>query len=73
MNVCQPLDLPTDKEMFKFFIENDQIRSKQCDFKPGDPCMNQFPSLIHEICKFLDNNMEVPNVFLHISKGIDKI
>ena len=60
-------------EMFKFFIENELISSNQSGFKPGDSCVNQLVSIIHEIYKSFDKGHEVRSVFLDISKAFDKI
>ena len=60
-------------EMFKFFIENELISSNQSGFKPGDSCVNQLVSIIHEIYKSFDKGHEVRSVFLDISKAFNKI
>ena len=60
-------------EMFKFFIENELISSNQSGFKPGDSCVNQLVSIIHEIYKCFDKGHEVRSVFLDISKAFNKI
>ena len=56
-------------EMFKFFNENNLISPKQSGFKPGDSCINQLPSITHEIYETLDAGLEVGSVFLDISKA----
>ena len=38
-------------EMFKFFIENEQISPSQSGFKPVDSCINQLLAITHEISK----------------------
>ena len=35
--------------LFDFFFENELISSDQSGFKPGDSCINQLLSIIHEI------------------------
>ena len=35
--------------LFEYFIENDLISQNQSGFKPGDSCINQLISIIHEI------------------------
>ena len=60
-------------EMFKFFIENDLISPNQSGFKPGDSCINQLLSIIHDIYKSFDCGYEVRGVFLDISKAFDKV
>ena len=59
--------------MFKFFIENDLISPNQSGFKPGDSCINQLLSIIHDIYKSFDCGYEVRGVFLDISKAFDKV
>ena len=59
--------------MFSFFIENDLISQNQSGFNPGDSCINQLLSIIHEIYKSFDDGWEVRGVFLDISKAFDKI
>ena len=60
-------------EMFKCFIENDLTSPNQSGFKPGDSCINQLLSIIHDICKSFDCGFEVRGVFLDISKEFDKV
>ena len=55
--------------MHEFFIENDIISPNQSGFQPGDSCINQFLSIIHEIYKSFDDDLEVPGIFLDISKA----
>ena len=50
-------------EIFKLFIENDLISSNQSDFKPGDSCLIQLVSILHE-------GHEIRGDFLDISKTI---
>ena len=42
-------------------------------FKPGDSCIDQLLAITHEIYKSLDDGFEVRNVFLDISKAVDKV
>ena len=35
--------------MLSFFLENNLITQKQSAFKPGDPCIKQLLSIIHQI------------------------
>ena len=42
-------------------------------FKPGDSCINQLLSIIHEIYNSFDEDLEVRSVFLNISKAFDKV
>ena len=47
---------------FHFFLENKLISLNQSDLKPGDSCINQFSSVTHDICQFLDESFEVCGV-----------
>ena len=55
--------------MYEFFTENNLISPNQSGFKPGDSCINQLLSISHEIYKSFDNGLEVPGIFLDISKA----
>ena len=59
--------------MFEFFIAHNLISKNQSDFRPGDSCINQLLSIIHEIYQSFDDNLEVRAVFLDISKAFDKV
>ena len=59
--------------MFSFCIENDLISQNQSGFKPGDSCINQLLSIMHEIFKSFDDGWEVRGVYLDISKAFDKV
>ena len=59
--------------MFSFYIENDLISQNQSGFKPGDSCINQLLSIMHEIYKSFDDGWEVRGVYLDISKAFDKV
>ena len=53
-------------KMLKFFIESDLITPSQSGFKPGDSCINQLLSIIHNIYKSMNCGYEVRGVFLDI-------
>ena len=36
-------------EMFSFFLTNKLLAPDQSGFKPGNSCINQLPSITHEI------------------------
>ena len=59
--------------LYKYFIENELISSRQSGFKPGDSCINQLLSIIHDIYQSFENGFEVRGVFLDISKVFDKV
>ena len=42
-------------------------------FKPSDSCIDQLLAITHEIYKSFDDGFEVRNVFLDISKAVDKV
>ena len=49
--------------MYEFFTENNLRSPNQSDFKPGDLCINQFLSIIHEIYKCFDDGLNVQGIF----------
>ena len=49
--------------MFEFFTENNLISDNHSGFKPGNSCVNQLLSIIHEIYQSFDDNLEVIAVF----------
>ena len=59
--------------LFEYFIENDLISQNQSGFKPGDSCINQLISIIHEIYQSFDDGLEFRGVFLDISKAFNKV
>ena len=59
--------------IFTYFIENSLISEIQSGFKPGDSCVNQLLAITHEIFSSFDDNYEVREVFLDISKAFDKV
>ena len=59
--------------MFRFFLDNTLITMNQPGFKPGDPCINQLLSIIHEIYNCFYDGLEVRSIFLDIFKAFDKV
>ena len=49
------------------------ISDNQSGFKPGDSCVNQLLSIIHEIYQSFDDNLEVRAAFLDMSKTFDNV
>ena len=49
--------------MFEFFTENNLISDNQSSFKRSDSCINQLPSITHEIYQSFDDSLEVRAVF----------
>ena len=59
--------------MFSFSLANSLLAPNQSGFEPGDSCINQLLSIIHEIYSSFDDIFEVRSVFLDISKAFDKV
>ena len=60
--------------LFKHFLSNKLFTLSQSGFLPGDSCIAQLLSIIHEIETAFDNNstVDVRGVFLDTSKAFDK-
>ena len=61
------------KHVFNFFRDNIVISAHQSGFIPGDSTVNQLLLLYHELCLAVDQQKEVPIIFLDISKAFDKV
>ena len=61
--------------LFNYFQSNRLFRPSQSDFLPGDSCIIQLLSIIHEIQIAFDENptVDVRGVFLDLSKAFDKV
>ena len=61
--------------IFNYFISNKLFTSSQSGFLPGDSCIAQLLSIIHEIQTAFDENpvADVRGIFLDISKAFDKV
>ena len=61
--------------MFNHFQSNKVFTSSQSGFLPGDSCIAQLLSIIHEIQTAFGNNptVDVRGVFLDISKAFDRV
>ena len=61
--------------LFNKFQSNKHFTSSQSGFLPGDSCIAQLLSIIHEIQTAFDNNptVDVRSIFLDISKAFDKV
>ena len=61
--------------LFNYFQSNRLFTSSQSGFLPGDSCIAQLLSIIHEIQTAFDENptVDVRGVFLDISKAFDKV
>ena len=47
------------KNFFSFFSENHLISPKQSGFRPGESCINQLLSIVHEVLSAFDDGHEV--------------
>ena len=61
--------------IFNYFISNKLFTLSQSAFLPGDSCIAQLLSIIHEIQTAFDENplADVGGIFLEISKAFDKV
>ena len=61
--------------LFNYFQSNRLFTPSQSGFLPGDSCIAQLLSIIHEIQTVFDENpnVDVRGVFLDISKAFDKV
>ena len=59
--------------LFFHFYENKLFIECQSGFLPGDSCVSQLLSIVHEIQSSFDSTLEVRAVFLDISKAFDKV
>ena len=61
--------------LFNHFVSNNLFTPSQSDFLPGDSCIAQLLSIIHEIRTNFDRNpiADVRGVFLDISKAFDSV
>ena len=61
--------------MFTYFIEKNLIFENQSGFRSGDSCINKLLAITHthEVFSSFDDNYEVKEVFLGISKAFDKV
>ena len=61
--------------LFNYFISNKPFAPSQSGFLPGDSCIAQLLSIIHEMQTAFDGSpaADVRGVFLDISKAFDKV
>ena len=61
--------------IFNYFISNKLFTPSQSGFLPGDSCIAQLLSIIHEIQTAFDENpsVDVRDIFVDISKAFDKV
>ena len=60
--------------LFNYFQSNRPFTASQSGFIPGDSCIAQLLSIIHEIQTAFDENptVDVRGVFLDLSKAFEK-
>ena len=63
------------KDLFNHFHKNQFFKECQSGFLPGDSCISQLLSIVHDINSFFDCDptIDVRGVFLDISKAFDKV
>ena len=61
--------------LFNYFLSDILFTPSQSGFLPGDSCIAQLLSIIHEIQTAFDENptVDVRGVFVDISKAFDKV
>ena len=61
--------------LFAHFLDKDLFTKCQSGFMPGDSCISQLLSIVHEIQSSCDCNPPVDTraIFLDISKSFDKV
>ena len=61
--------------IFSFIDTRNMLSVHQSGFCPGDSCVHQLISIVHEIYSAFDANpsLEVRGVFLDISKAFDRV
>ena len=62
------------KDLFNYFHKNHFFTECQSGFSPGDSCISQLLSIVHDINTFFDFDptIDVGSVFLDISRAFDK-
>ena len=58
---------------FDLFSENNLLAANQSGFRPRNFCINQHPSINHEILSALDMGRKVCGIVFGISKAFDKV
>ena len=61
--------------LFKYIDENELLNPNQSGFPPFDSCVNELPSINHDIFSNFNGDppKDIGSVFLDISKAFDKI
>ena len=63
------------KDLFNYFHKNELFTKCQSSFLPGDSCISQLLSIVHNINSSFDCDplQDVRGIFLDISKAFDKV
>ena len=63
------------KDLFDYFHENELFTKCQSGFLPGDSCISQLLSIVHDIKSSFDcdSTLDVRGIFSDISKAFDKV
>ena len=63
------------KDLFNYFHKNESYTKCQSGFLPGESCISQLLSIVHDINSSFDWNptQDVRGIFLDISKVFDKV
>ena len=63
------------KDLFNYFHKNKLLTKCQSGFLPGDSCISQLLSIVHDINSSFncDTTQDARGIFLDISKAFDKV
>ena len=63
------------KDLFNYFHKNELVTKCQSSFLPGDSCISQSLSIVHNFNSSFDCDplQDVRGIFLDISKAFDKV
>ena len=76
LRICEKLmEKLMFNSIFNFTDTRNMLSVHQSGFRPGDSCVHQLISIVHEIYSAFDANpsLEVRGVFLDISKAFDRV
>ena len=61
--------------IFNFIDTKNMLSVNQSGFRPGDSCVHQLTSIVHDVYNAFDGNpsLEVRGVFFNISKAFDRV
>ena len=63
------------KDLFNYFHKSELFTKCQSGFLPGDSCISQLLSIVHDINSSFncDTTQDARGIFLDISKAFDKV